>query len=119
MLFPAREVPPYAEPVTIEQVKVGETYFFLQFCDDDLLMPIMRPVVYVGAHHDTAYFQDIDSWQAGERYDPAKDDETNGERFSGQIDSFYTHQLGAIFEFEKALEGLLHCSLRRQKRGMF
>jgi hypothetical protein len=118
MLFPAREVHDFAEPVDIEQVKAGETYFFLQFCDDQLLLPIMRPVVYVGSNDGIAYFQDIDSWHDGERYDPQKSEEEHGGTFTGRVTTFYTHQLGAIFEFEKALDRMCHCSLKRQKRGL-
>ncbi|NJL27101.1 MAG: hypothetical protein HC897_04050 [Thermoanaerobaculia bacterium] len=115
MRFEARELKPYAEPVSKEKLAEGEAYFFLNFVDDDMLFPEFHPVVFIGRDLEAedvgqVYFQDLGSYREGIRYSTATGD-------SEAI--FYTgsqEELGHVFEFEKALDGLLECSLRRQKK---
>jgi hypothetical protein len=109
MRFEARNLKPHAEPVEPEDLREGEVYFFLHFEDADLLVPSLEPVVFIGRDlkRDDAgcvYFQDVASYRRGSRFP-----EDSGARY-------YTGaaaELGHVFEFEKALDALLGCSLRR------
>jgi len=55
------------------------------------------------------YFQDAASYRDGLRY---------GAEASDQGAEFYAGSIQAVFTFEKALELLLACSLRRRKQGL-
>lgn len=114
MRFESRELKPYGEPVSASELKEGSVYFFLQFIDDEMLIPTLEPVVFVGRNLEPGdagrvYFQDIGSHRHGVTYNSAaKDDEA----------TFYTgseSELGHVFEYERALDGLMRCSLKRQK----
>lgn len=48
MRFEERELKPYAEPVLPEQLQEGKVYFSVFFLDEDGLVPIMEPKVFVG-----------------------------------------------------------------------
>ena len=43
-----RELKTYAEPISADELKEGSAYFFVSFVDDELLIPTMRTVVFVG-----------------------------------------------------------------------
>jgi hypothetical protein len=111
MHFPERELKPYGEPVTPDQLRIGETYFGVYFLDKDGFVPVLEPRVFIGQNlepedKDKLYFQDFASYQHGLRYDTASADgqavfETGAEKY--------------IFEYERALDVLLTCSLRREK----
>lgn len=113
MRFPERELKPYAEPVARDQLKVGNVYFGVQFADEDGIVPVVEPKVYIGENlepgdQDEFYFQDYDSYRAGVRYDSA----------SAEGDAIF--ETGAekhVFEYERALDVLLGCSLLRAKLG--
>lgn len=111
--FEARDLKSYAEPVILENLAAGNVYFAVQYSDPELLMPQVRPLIYLGRNlnhlnADLFYFQDLDSFRMGIRYD--SDFETKRDEFE-LCDS----NGGAyIFEFEKALEELMRCGLRRQ-----
>jgi hypothetical protein len=114
MFFEPRELKPYAEPVSEGELKVGSVYFFVNFVDEEMLIPTMESVVYVGRNLevgdvDQVYFQDIGSFNRGVRYDKA--DEGDDAVFS----SGSKKELGHVFEFEQALDVLLTCSIRRKK----
>ncbi len=112
----ARELKPYAEPVVLEKLITGNIYFAVQYSDRDLLIPIVRPLAYLGRNLDGAsadifYFQDFESFSMGVRY---------GRDFESKRDHFELCDLkgGAyIFEFEKAVEELMKCGLRRGEAG--
>lgn len=75
--FESRELKPYAEPVAATDLKEGAVYFFLNFADESMLLPTMEPVVFIGRNLDTTdvgviYFQDIDSYRHGIRYNSAR-----------------------------------------------
>jgi hypothetical protein len=111
MHFPGRELKPYGEPVTPNQLEVGGTYFGLYFLDKDGFVPVLEPRVFIGHNlepedKDELYFQDFESYRAGVRYDTASaEDEA----------VFETGAEKHIFDCERALEMLLTCSLRREK----
>jgi hypothetical protein len=112
-----RELKPYAEPVSAPQLKEGAIYFFVNFVDGELLIPMMEPVVFVGRNFEPGdegrvYFQDVYSYREGIRYDmpePASE-ESSAEFHTGSED-----ELGHVFEYEQALDVLIACSLRRRK----
>jgi hypothetical protein len=110
--FEAREVPTYAEPVAAADLKVGSAYFAVTFVDEEMLIPVVRTFVFVGRNLEPndagkAYFQDIFSYRAGERYD--QDSE------NGSAEFLVCSEINNIFEFERALDRLLACSLRRAR----
>ena len=48
MRFEARELVPWAEPLTSSELQEGVTYFTVTFVDEKGLVPEMRPVVFAG-----------------------------------------------------------------------
>jgi hypothetical protein len=117
MFFEQREIKPYAEPISARDLQEGTIYFFLNFVDDDMLLPTLEPVVFIGRNLEKddegqAYFQDVDSFQRGIRYDSI--DESDSTAFYSGSEN----ELGHVFEYERALDALLACSLRRQKSAL-
>lgn len=114
MRFEGREVKAYAEPVSAADLEPGVVYFALQFLDDEMLVPVLEPLIFVGGRlqdeegNGGCLFQDAESYRAGVRFDSDNRDEGT---FYFQAPEHLNH----IFEFEKALDGLLGCSLRRMK----
>jgi hypothetical protein len=114
MRFEGRELKPYAEPVTERELREGTVYFFVHFADEEMLIPTMEPFVYVGKNlesedTDRIYFQDVESFSRGVRYNTA----TDGDDAVFQTGS--QDELGHIFEYEHAIDQLLACALRRRK----
>lgn len=112
--FEARELKTYAEPISAHELKVESIYFFVNFVDEEMLIPVIATVVYIGDNlepddEDQVYFQDIDSFYRGVRYSR----EGNGESAFFQTGS--KSELGHVFDYEHALDQLLACSLRRRK----
>jgi hypothetical protein len=114
--FEARDLKPYGEYASEATLVEGKTYFAVHFLDDEMLVPELWPLVFIGRDREPSdsgklYFQDAESYFAGARY----------ESVTGAEDvEFHTVDSGtpAVFEFEKALEVLLRCSLRRRASGM-
>jgi hypothetical protein len=76
MIFEEREVKPYGEPVLPEQLdeEGEEIYFSLNFLDDDMLIPVLEPLVFIGrdlceGDSQQVYFQDAESYRQGIRFD--------------------------------------------------
>ena len=111
MRFEERELKPYSEPMSPEELKTGETYFAVLFLDDSGNVPILEPRVFIGRDLEPGdeakfYFQDYVSYKRGTRIDTAtKDDEA----------IFETGAEKHTFEYERALEVLMVCALRRRK----
>jgi hypothetical protein len=108
-----RELKPYAEPVSERELKEGEIYFFVNFVDDEMLIPTMETVVFVGKNldrgdTDRVYFQDIDSFRRGIRFSTAQDEDF------AMFQSGSQSELGHVFEYEGALDVLMACSVRRR-----
>lgn len=113
MRFEARELKSYAEPVSTSDLRKEEVYFTVQFADDKLLVPIVEPLVYLGRNlvegdRDLYYFQDFEPYAADSRHRPGASNSADGIHVRGADD------LKHIFEYERALETLMDCSLRRQ-----
>lgn len=109
--FEARELRPYAEPVSADELTEGEVYFSVRYIDGDMLIPTMDTLVFVGkdlgqGDAGKLYFQDVDSYLQGVRFATASDDDSA---------LFTTESVDKpwIFQFEQALDLLLKCSLRR------
>jgi len=54
------------------------------------------------------YFQDFESYATGIRYESAKEEE------SVVFHVYGSNEINHIFEYERALDQLMKCSLRRQ-----
>jgi hypothetical protein len=113
--FEARELKPYAEPIAASALKEEGIYFFVNFVDEEMLVPTMTTVVYIGENLDSddenqVYFQDIDSFNRGVRYGDEADSD------SALFQKGSKSELNHVFTFESALDVLLACSLRRGKR---
>ena len=113
MRFEKRELKPYAEHVSLSDLKESLVYFSVTFVDDDMHIPVMEPLVFVGRnlHEKDAgrlYFQDVDSYRRGVRYQSA-----SGNDYATFFECS-EDELSNIFEYEHALETLMRCSLRRR-----
>jgi hypothetical protein len=78
------------------------------FFDDDMLIPMMEPRVFVGKRKadekENLYFQDIQSYRRGVRFDsPEAEEEATFETGVGRF----------MFEYDRALDVLMSCALRR------
>jgi len=118
MHFKGKELKPYAEPVLIEELEPGSVYFSVNFVDNDMLIPVIETLVFIGRNLDgedkeTLYFQDVDSYNQGIRYESATSKDYV--RFFHCPES----DAGNVFKYENALDELMRCSLRRkiQKEG--
>lgn len=114
MRFEARELKTYAEPISADDLKEGAVYFFVSFTDEQMLVPVMDTVVYIGENLESGdenqvYFQDIMSFNRGVEYGG----EGDGDHALFQSGS--KNELGHVFDYEHALDQLLACSLRRKK----
>jgi len=114
MRFEARELKPYAEPVSTEILREEEVYFSVQFEDEDMRVPIMLPFIFLGRNLtdgdvDRFYFQEFGSYAAGLRFPPVTADELTQFQVPGPKD------MNHIFEYERALDVLMSCALMRRK----
>jgi hypothetical protein len=80
MKFDARVLPATAEYKRSNELLDGETYFIVDYTDPDLLVPVLRPVVFVGRDVERSgsghvYFQDMDSYRDGVRVNDPVDGE--------------------------------------------
>jgi hypothetical protein len=110
MHFEQRELKPHAEPVSASELKEGSVYFSVQFIDSEMLIPVIEPLVFIGRNlmpGDVVklYFQDADSYGRGL---PHSDSRAS---LYGQEETELNH----IFEYERALDVLIRCSVRRRK----
>ncbi len=112
--FEGRDVPPYAVYAAAETLIVGSTYFVLHYVDDRMSIPELKPVAFIGRDLEEGisgnlYFQDAASYIAGVRFESA----------SGDDDAeFHTVREGTpfVFEFERALDRVLYCSVMRARK---
>ena len=113
MRFEARELTPYAEPVSADSLNEGEVYFSIQYADENLLVPGIETLVFAGKNLDNKdpellYFQDAESYRQGIRYGSDEAEKANFQL--GRVS-----KINHIFEYEYALNELMKCSLRRKK----
>ncbi len=72
--FETRELKSYAEPISASDLRKGSIYFFVNFIDEEMLVPTMQTVVYIGKnlerdYTDQVYFQDVESFNRGVTYE--------------------------------------------------
>jgi hypothetical protein len=113
--FETRKLNECPEPVFAASLREGAVYWSVQYADENLLIPLMETLVFVGKNldgkePDLLYFQDIESYKQGIRHGSK---EERAAKFHLRREQNIRH----IFEFEQALEELLRCSLRRRKRA--
>jgi len=110
--FEARELNEYAEPVPPDQLQEGRVYFAVFFLDEQGMVPNMEPRVYIGSKDEREdhklYFQDFASYQRWIRFESPNADEK----------ATFTAGAGRyLFEYERALDALMACALRRRERS--
>ena len=125
MYFEGRALKPYGEFVKASDLVVGRVYFPVSYLDQDMMIPELVPLVFIGkdlrSEHPGLYYQDARSFLAGKRWGDTNDEKAGAEhhdegggyegRFETESERTYSH----VVEFEKALDGLLACSLRRRQ----
>ena len=114
MRFEARELKNFAEPVPLGELKEGVVYFQVAFIDNEMCLPRLEPVVYIGKDISPGdvgqlYFQDAASYRDGFRF---------GDASQETAQAVFTQTPAArsisVYDYERALEILMSCSLRRQ-----
>ena len=122
MRFESRELKAYAEYVRTPDLREESVYFYVSFIDEEGLIPMLQPVVFVGQDLEpgdtgTVYFQDAGSFLAGVRFsdsNEADDDEVRAVFYS------FPAENGHVLEYEQALDVLVFCSMKRgEKAGTF
>ncbi len=117
MRFEERELKTFATFVLAKDLKEGAVYFVTHYLDDKMLIPIMRPVVFIGKNLEPGdagrlYFQDVESYRSGSRRD-SRDLDT--EALFESFPETDTGDVSAVYEYEDALDELMRCALRRRK----
>ncbi len=113
MRFEGRDLTTHAEPISASALSEAQIYFFVYYVDDDLLIPLMETVVFVGRYvssegTDLLRFQDVGSYQRGIRFGSPESEEA---QFQGATENGINH----LFDYEHALDELMRCALRRQR----
>jgi hypothetical protein len=115
--FEARDLKSYGEYVRPSDLIEGETYFAVHFLDDQMLVPELAPLVFIGRNLERGdsgrlYFQDAASYMNGARYGKRSDRKDGGEIKIHVVEE----NTPFVLEFERALDELLRCSLRKEER---
>jgi hypothetical protein len=126
--FEGRAVKLHGEYVRSTDLVVGQVYFKLGFLDEDMAVPDMYPLVFIGRDLHSKlpgfYFQDASSYLDGVRWTddvvPSDLDEDlpDGYTWEGDEVQFEWEKgksYSGVFDFEGALNSLLGCSLRRRQ----
>jgi hypothetical protein len=113
--FESRDLQPYAEPISADELEVGRAYFAVRFVDSEMIVPYLDPLIFLGAGSrpvdvDRLYFQDAGSYLASGSA-LAADLSPDARLYAQRRD-----QINDIFDYERALDVLLRCSLRRRAR---
>ncbi|MGH9521955.1 MAG: hypothetical protein ACRD3E_05440 [Terriglobales bacterium] len=111
--FEGRELKDYAEPVSATELVKGASYFTVTFVDEDLLIPSVEPLVFIGKDLEDGdvgryYFQEAHSYRDGLGY--ASKTDQDREVFQVYASDGMKH----IFEYERALDVLMRCALSRR-----
>jgi hypothetical protein len=127
LYFEGRELKSYGEFVRSADLEVGRVYFRMGYVDADSALPELAPLVFLGRNldpeHPGLYFQDAASYLDGERYESIDWAASQSEpdegpeiwrRHSVEFHVLPETQYASVFEYEKALDQLLACSLSRK-----
>ena len=115
MRFEGRDLTTYAEPISATALREGQTYFFVRYVDEHLRVPLVDTVVFaerfVGSDGtELLRFQDVRSYQRGIRFGSP---ELDGAQFQSATENGINH----LFDYEHALDELLRCAIRRNRRS--
>ena len=130
LVFERRTLKSYLVTVAPADLAVGHVYFRVAFIDEDMVVPEWTGLVFLG--HDLSpqlpglYFQDAESYFAGERADDemwmsavAEQEDAHGYSWISEHMRFdwvpARSKSSSVSDFEAALEQLLACSLRRRQ----
>src|SRR3954471_5000183 len=111
MRFESRELTLSSEPVKTAALVEGETYFSVNYVDQDKLIPILQPYVFKGrglssGDLECLYFQCLDPVRRGVDDDPS--------RWNGADPLLALDAQPHLFDYEQALNELMICSLKRR-----
>jgi hypothetical protein len=108
-----RRIPLGAEPVEAERLVEGSVYFAVRYLDKDLVVPTMDTLVFMGRDLEAddvglLYFQHASAYEMGYEY-------RQGDKSRGLgIQLYLESSANNVFEYEKALDELMRCSIRRK-----
>ena len=127
MRFAARDIKPYADHVRGSDLVVGRVYFRILFLDEDMAVPSLEPLVFIGrdlhVEGPGLYYQDPPSYLANERFDAMQAHPlplsptfqgTTWERNGCWFDMERHGDFSSVQEYDEALESLLRCSIARR-----
>jgi hypothetical protein len=126
--FEGRNVPSVGVYVRSSELVVGQVYFRVGFLDDEMVVPELAPLVFVGRNLETGdaglYFQDVESYLLGHRHEGLHlesavdlgDDVPDPEaRAVVEFTVVPDTETVSVCSYEHALDQLLACALRREK----
>jgi len=109
MRFAERYLKPYAEPISATELHEDSVYFSVSFVDGDMHIPVIETLVFVGRNDKgLLQFQDVESYRQKVNFASSSND------LHAVFIECSEDQLNNVFEFERALDVLLRCSLRRR-----
>jgi hypothetical protein len=129
LVFERRTLRTHVVEVAPADLAVDQVYFRVAFIDEDMVVPQWSALVFLGRDLNPVlpglYFQDAESYFAGERADDemwmsAVAEQEDADGYSWVSDHMQFDWIPArsknssVCDFEAALEQLLGCSLRRQ-----
>ena len=106
------KVKPYSTPVLAERLVRGSAYYILSYFDDDLTIPEIRTIVYIGKNVDDVedgmfYFQNFESYFRLGSY-------PNHRHGDGEVFRFPETGLATVFELPEVVNSLKSC-IRRSR----
>lgn len=120
MRFESGELKPYAEYVLTDSLEEGTIYFYVTFVDDGMLVPILEPLVFIGLDLECGdvgkvYFQDASSFLDGIRYSGNRSEIEETKPHRDALIYSFPADAGHVLEYERALDILLSCALKRRE----
>lgn len=112
MFFPERQLKPYAKSVEPSKLQIGDVYYTVGFVDDQMLVPVMNSLVYIGKETEMGVkfiFQDASSYFSG------VDFKDNACVEKCDLFECSSDGLAGVYSFDEALNALLRCSLRHDR----
>jgi hypothetical protein len=129
MQFEGHDPKPSPERLKSEDLVLGRLYFRVGYLDVNMVAPDVEVVVFIGRdlHPEGPglYFQDVGSFLAGERFDPAR--VRSLPQVDGPDHGYFTPEMGdtgvdvypervhaGAKTFDEAIDSLLACSVRHR-----